>query len=226
MLTTPFILFKLGRPCKCNEIIDHFRNSCVFANGIGHVCKYSLFDFTISTAVTSPVSELSSQKREPAIQPDDDNYKLEKSFLNFKLNYPQWNVQQSSTHCKGGAELLQRLIKFEKSRLPPLQHPTDAPPSSFVAKESNVRSGEVPFFANNKSIIESMLATSNNQHKNNNHGDELELTKNNTLAQDSIFQTIGTSSYGTSTTTSGQNNELFVLLHEFYQTNILSNQRL
>ncbi|KAF9211821.1 autophagy protein atg9 [Podila verticillata] len=82
---TPLILC-LTLP-KCSEkVIDFFREFTVHVDGVGYVCSFAVFDFKRHGNVKYGA---------PAAAVSDDRYisnegKMEKSFLNFKQNNPDW----------------------------------------------------------------------------------------------------------------------------------------
>eukprot|EP01137_Pigoraptor_chileana_P032141 Opistho-2@21063 len=87
---TPFVLwFRLPKCSK--QIVDFFKDFTVDEHGIGHVCSFALFDFKKhgNRMYGAPA---------PDVAPSDyqltDQGKMEKSFINFKANNPEWQPSQ------------------------------------------------------------------------------------------------------------------------------------
>lgn len=77
----PFVLC-LSLPTSAEQIVNFFREFTVHVQGLGYVCSFAQFDFERHGNVKYGV---------PGAVVDDDYYlsqggKMEKSFLNFKVN--------------------------------------------------------------------------------------------------------------------------------------------
>ncbi|CAO3606851.1 unnamed protein product [Cunninghamella blakesleeana] len=102
---TPLILC-LSLPLCAEQIIDFFREFTVHVDGLGYVCSFAQFDFARHGNV----------KYGAPIKVDDDYYlskegKMEKSFINFKTNNPDWEPNDLS-----GSIYLSRLAAFKQSK--------------------------------------------------------------------------------------------------------------
>ncbi|KAI9337664.1 autophagy protein Apg9-domain-containing protein [Pilaira anomala] len=103
VLFAPIVLcFSL--PNSAEQIIDFFREFTVHVDGLGYVCSFAQFDFERHGNVNYGVQGATV---------DDEYYlskqgKMEKSFINFKLNNPKWTPQDM-----GGSMYLSRLTEFK-----------------------------------------------------------------------------------------------------------------
>ncbi|KAG0341864.1 autophagy protein atg9 [Podila horticola] len=100
---TPLILC-LTLP-KCSEkVVDFFREFTVHVDGVGYVCSFAVFDFKRHGNVKYGA---------PAAAVSDDRYisnegKMEKSFLNFKQNNPDWEPNDPA-----GSMYLSKLLEAD-----------------------------------------------------------------------------------------------------------------
>ena len=113
IISSPFVLLKIGN-AHSSEIVAFLMKSTVNVDHVGLVCKYSLM-----------------QHSEP---PDHVNIKSEKSFINFKLNYPSWNLSPSTNQTN----MLERLKSFElaKHEFPSLLIASKYPQSQLTENDS------------------------------------------------------------------------------------------
>ncbi|KAI8974109.1 autophagy protein Apg9-domain-containing protein [Pilobolus umbonatus] len=88
LLSTLFVPLVLcvSLPKSADQIIDFFREFTVHVNGLGYVCSFSQFDFERHGNVKYGVM---------STHQDDDYFtskdgKMEKSFINFKTQHPNW----------------------------------------------------------------------------------------------------------------------------------------
>ncbi|CAO3650258.1 unnamed protein product [Cunninghamella echinulata] len=105
VIFTPLILC-VSLPLCAEQIIDFFREFSVHVDGLGYVCSFAQFDFARHGNV----------KYGAPVKVDDDYYlskegKMEKSFINFKTNNPDWEPTDLS-----GSIYLSRLAAFKKSK--------------------------------------------------------------------------------------------------------------
>eukprot|EP00002_Diphylleia_rotans_P013074 TRINITY_DN2544_c0_g1_i2.p1 TRINITY_DN2544_c0_g1~~TRINITY_DN2544_c0_g1_i2.p1 ORF type:complete len:499 (+),score=68.75 TRINITY_DN2544_c0_g1_i2:1062-2558(+) len=103
---TPLIMwYSLSN--STDKIVDFIRESTVFEEGVGHVCVYGMFDFKKGK---NPSKEPTVDGVIPGLS---KHCKMEKSFVNFKVSYPEWEPTPS------GERLLENLQSFAPA-LPPL----------------------------------------------------------------------------------------------------------
>lgn len=86
ILTTPLLLC-FALPRKSKEIVDFFREFTVHVEGVGHVCSFALFDFERHG---NPRYGIPIHKS-PSKHHQSSDGKLEKSFISFAGNHPDWN---------------------------------------------------------------------------------------------------------------------------------------
>ncbi|ORZ16327.1 autophagy protein Apg9-domain-containing protein [Absidia repens] len=105
VIFTPVILgFSL--PSSAEQIVDFFREFSVHVDGLGYVCSFAQFDFERHGNV----------KYGAPTKIEDDYYlskegKMEKSFINFKANNPNWEPNEMS-----GSMYLSRLTAFQNTK--------------------------------------------------------------------------------------------------------------
>ncbi|OZJ04471.1 hypothetical protein BZG36_02682 [Bifiguratus adelaidae] len=90
VLFTPWILL-FSLPQSSEAIIDFFREFTVHVDGVGYVCSFAVFDFR----------KHGNAKYGAPVEGVDDYWvskegKMEKSFLNFKANNPEWQPADPS----------------------------------------------------------------------------------------------------------------------------------
>ncbi|KAG0188738.1 autophagy protein atg9 [Apophysomyces sp. BC1034] len=105
VIFTPLVLW-FSLPACAEQIIDFFREFTVHVDGLGHVCSFAQFDFERHGNI----------KYGAPGQVEDDYYlskegKMEKSFLNFKVNNPKWQPEDVA-----GSVYLTRLEEFQHQR--------------------------------------------------------------------------------------------------------------
>ncbi|POG80356.1 autophagy protein Apg9-domain-containing protein [Rhizophagus irregularis DAOM 181602=DAOM 197198] len=135
VIFTPFILwFSLADSFGVQQIIDFFREFTVHVDGVGDVCSFAIFDFRKHGNVKygAPASEV---ENEYYLSKDG---KMEKSFLNFKANHPDWEPTDPF-----GSLYLSRLTEFNNQAHP--ERPNAA----------------------RTSVVDSILKTTNNNNKRN-----------------------------------------------------------
>ncbi|KAG1448965.1 hypothetical protein G6F46_011064 [Rhizopus delemar] len=114
VLFAPLVLcFSL--PKSADQIIDFFREFTVHVNGLGYVCSFAQFDFERHGNVKYGVQGATV---------DDEYYlskegKMEKSFLNFKANNPNWEPNDLA-----GSLYLSRLERFKNEKRKDLAEPS------------------------------------------------------------------------------------------------------
>lgn len=79
------------------QIVDFVRDTSVYAPGIGYVCRFSLF--------------IKESSNTDAYAADVDHTKIEKSFINFKINFPAATGDKNVT-----PSFVERLQKFEATK--------------------------------------------------------------------------------------------------------------
>ncbi|KAI7870405.1 autophagy protein Apg9-domain-containing protein [Spinellus fusiger] len=104
VLFTPLVLL-YSLPRSSESIIDFFREFTVHVDGIGYVCSFAQFDFARHGNIHYGAP----------VQVGDDYYvsrdgKMEKSFLNFKTQHPEWEPNDMA-----GSLYLSRLAAFQQS---------------------------------------------------------------------------------------------------------------
>ncbi|KAI8342329.1 autophagy protein Apg9-domain-containing protein [Chlamydoabsidia padenii] len=110
---TPVIL-GLSLPSSAEQIVDFFREFSVHVDGLGYVCSFAQFDF----------EKHGNIKYGAPTKIDDDYYlskegKMEKSFLNFKANNPEWEPNDMA-----GSVYLDRLTAFQNTKRTTRRVPT------------------------------------------------------------------------------------------------------
>ncbi|CAG8557548.1 8765_t:CDS:10 [Paraglomus occultum] len=97
----PFILW-LSLPDCSEQIVDFFREFTVHVDGVGYVCSFAVFDFkrhgNVKYGAPTEVANEYYLSKEG---------KMEKSFLNFKANHPDWEPTDPT-----GSMYLSRLAEF------------------------------------------------------------------------------------------------------------------
>jgi len=90
IVLTPAILW-WSLPQSSDSIVDFFREFTVYVNGIGYVCSFALFDFGKhgNMLYGAPAQSIQQQQQRYASKQG----KMEKSFVNFKMNHPEWEPQ-------------------------------------------------------------------------------------------------------------------------------------
>lgn len=92
LITTPFILW-FSLPKSTEAIIDFFRDSSLYVDGLGYVCKYAMFDDVNAKNTTKPngIASKSSDHVDGGDIMDSDNEramnKMMQSFLYFADDY-------------------------------------------------------------------------------------------------------------------------------------------
>lgn len=119
VLLTPFILL-ISLPNCADKIIQFFREFTVNEEGVGDVCKFAVF----------PLDELGNRKygadSNSIKRMQTKGGKMEKSFLNFKANHPDWKPS------KAGEKYLNNLERnLNSSQIEPLN--VESPPSLMMS---------------------------------------------------------------------------------------------
>ncbi|KAI8345924.1 autophagy protein Apg9-domain-containing protein [Mortierella sp. GBAus27b] len=133
LVLTPLILcFSLPR---CSEkIIDFFREFTVHVDGVGYVCSFAVFDFKRHGNVKygAPVDATTDQRF------ISNEGKMEKSFLNFKQNNPDWEPSDPE-----GSMFLSRLLEADAATSHRHHHHHHGehtqPPFPWVASSAPIR---------------------------------------------------------------------------------------
>jgi hypothetical protein len=116
VLVVPFVLF-FSLPRCCDEIVEFVREFTTHVDGLGHVCTYSQFDMkryghpsyvgaVRESEGASPRSRRARDKMSASNM--SQNGKMEKSFLNFVSEHPNWQPKENT----GASVFLQQLGKF------------------------------------------------------------------------------------------------------------------
>ncbi|KAF9558941.1 autophagy protein atg9 [Mortierella alpina] len=105
LVLTPLILW-LSLPGCSEKVIDFFREFTVHVDGVGYVCSFAVFDFKRHGNVKYGA---------PAAATTDERYvsnegKMEKSFLNFKQNNPDWEPNDPE-----GSMYLSKLLEADST---------------------------------------------------------------------------------------------------------------
>ncbi|KAI8056863.1 autophagy protein Apg9-domain-containing protein [Syncephalis plumigaleata] len=87
VIFTPFILW-FSLPGCSSQIIDFFREFTVHVDGVGYICSFALFDFKRHGNIRYGAP--SEAINEHYISKEG---KMEKSFINFKANNPDWEPE-------------------------------------------------------------------------------------------------------------------------------------
>ncbi|KAF9985052.1 autophagy protein atg9 [Mortierella antarctica] len=112
LVLTPMILW-LSLPGCSEKVIDFFREFTVHVDGVGYVCSFAVFDFKRHGNVKYGA---------PAAATTDERYvsnegKMEKSFLNFKQNNPDWEPNDPE-----GSMYLSKLLEADSTIRHHTQH--------------------------------------------------------------------------------------------------------
>ncbi|CAA6653869.1 unnamed protein product [Spirodela intermedia] len=101
---TPFLLV-FAAPKRVDDILRFISDFTVHVEGVGHVCSFSTFDFQRhgNSKYGSPFSAPREQRSSQG--------KLEKSFLSFQNEYPEWEPDAQ------GLQLLATLRTFSEEQL-------------------------------------------------------------------------------------------------------------
>ncbi|CAG8457232.1 14145_t:CDS:10 [Funneliformis caledonium] len=151
VIFTPFVLWYSLADCShiliYRQIIDFFREFTVHVDGVGYVCSFAVFDFRRHGNYGAPASEV-----------EDEYYlskdgKMEKSFLNFKANHPDWEPTDPF-----GSLYLSRLTEF-----------------------NNQVNSERPN-ATRMSVVDSILKTNNSGKRNSNNNVHFNVSNNTSHA--------------------------------------------
>ncbi|KAM7259508.1 hypothetical protein ACFE04_015249 [Oxalis oulophora] len=101
---TPFLLIFV-LPKRVDDILQFIADFSVHVEGIGHVCRFSAFDFE-----NHGNSNYGSPHHVPRIQRSSQG-KMEKSFLSFQSSYPSWEPNSQ------GKQFLSNLRTFREQKL-------------------------------------------------------------------------------------------------------------
>ncbi|KAI1319720.1 autophagy protein atg9 [Mortierella claussenii] len=116
LILTPLILC-LSLPSCSEKVIDFFREFTVHVDGVGYVCSFAVFDFKRHGNVKYGAP--ADSKTEERFVSNEG--KMEKSFLNFKQNNPDWEP-----HDPEGSMYLSKLLDADAApahgRTYPNQH--------------------------------------------------------------------------------------------------------
>eukprot|EP00501_MAST-03F_sp_TOSAG23-6_P001644 GSMAST32.ASY1.ANO1.1711.1 assembled CDS len=104
VVVAPFILL-FSLPSCAEDICAFVRDYTVNIDGLGHVCGYSLFDFEKFG------DEKYAGKKSRIDGEGNGNGKMEKSFLSFVTQHPDWSPSLSH----GGEDMLKSLSEFRES---------------------------------------------------------------------------------------------------------------
>ncbi|KAI8391051.1 autophagy protein Apg9-domain-containing protein [Radiomyces spectabilis] len=116
VIFTPVVLW-FSLPRCAEQIVDFFREFTVHVDGLGYVCSFAQFDFARHGNI----------KYGAPTEVEDEYYmtkegKMEKSFLNFKVNNPGWEPNDIA-----GSMYLSRLAHFQQQKLPHTSDTKDEP---------------------------------------------------------------------------------------------------
>ncbi|KAG0298313.1 autophagy protein atg9 [Linnemannia gamsii] len=103
LVLTPLMLCLSLANCS-EKIVDFFREFTVHVDGIGYVCSFAVFDFKRQGNVRNG-NQAAGTMNEHAVANES---KMEKSFLNFKHNNPDWEPNDPE-----GSVYLSKLLKAE-----------------------------------------------------------------------------------------------------------------
>ncbi|KAL7748502.1 autophagy protein atg9 [Sorochytrium milnesiophthora] len=103
VLLTPFVLWQSLAPCA-PRIVDFFRDFTVHVDNVGYVCSFAVFDFQRHGNIKygAPAAEHLSERYV------SQQGKMEKSFVNFKAMYPDWDPSLA------GSTYLSRLAQVQQ----------------------------------------------------------------------------------------------------------------
>lgn len=107
VFTTPILLWFVF-PKQSERIVDFFREFTVHVDGIGYVCSFGLFDF--KRHGNPNYGSVISKKNANDKYYRSKQGKMEKSFINFASNYPDWTPDAQ------GSMYLDRLKEFDASQ--------------------------------------------------------------------------------------------------------------
>lgn len=145
IIFTPFVLAFSLPPCA-TDIIDFFKDFTVHVDSLGYVCSFAVFDFHSfnesrgaleklprTDSETSTINAASSSANieekiglENAFDVDQD--KMERSVINFKKNFPEWDPPDPESSL-----YLKKLVSREGSRIKSVQRPKN---KLYTRKES------------------------------------------------------------------------------------------
>ena len=96
MLLVPYLLW-YRLPACAEGIVDFVRDFSVHVDGLGHVCSFAVFDFQRhgNAHFGAPVSETAGPGPSTARLARSRNGKMEKSFLSFMANQPEWKPSET-----------------------------------------------------------------------------------------------------------------------------------
>lgn len=100
VIFTPFILF-FHATNYSEKIINFVKKHSVENEDLGYICSYATFDF-------QKYGDINYGSAYEGTDFKSKNGKMEKSFLNFKKQYPDWTVN-------GGDELVENIYKYNTS---------------------------------------------------------------------------------------------------------------
>ncbi|KAG0220235.1 autophagy protein atg9 [Mortierella sp. NVP41] len=106
LILTPLMLCLSLANCS-EKIVDFFREFTVHVDGIGYVCSFAVFDFKRQGNVKHG-NQTGTTMDEHFVANED---KMEKSFLNFKHNNPDWEPNDPE-----GSVYLSKLLKAESAQ--------------------------------------------------------------------------------------------------------------
>ncbi|KAF9908199.1 autophagy protein atg9 [Linnemannia zychae] len=106
LVLTPLMLCQSLANCS-EKIVDFFREFTVHVDGIGYVCSFAVVDFKRQGSVKHG-NQAVGTLNEYAVANEN---KMEKSFLNFKHNNPDWEP-----HDPEGSIYLSKLLKAESAQ--------------------------------------------------------------------------------------------------------------
>ncbi|ORX53145.1 APG9-domain-containing protein [Hesseltinella vesiculosa] len=128
---TPIVLgFSL--PQCADQVVDFFREFSIHVDGVGTVCSFAQFDFARHGNV----------RYGAPVKVSDDHYlskggKMEKSFLNFKANHPEWEPTDMT-----GSMYLTKMTAYQHTKhgqpsTRPAEHGQPHPPSTSSAENED-----------------------------------------------------------------------------------------
>ena len=100
VIITPFILF-FDATNYSEKIINFVKKHSVEVDDLGYICSYASFDF-------QKYGDMDFGSVFNGTDFKSKNGKMEKSFLNFKKQYPEWTIN-------GGDELIENIYKYNNS---------------------------------------------------------------------------------------------------------------
>ncbi|KAG0043627.1 autophagy protein atg9 [Gryganskiella cystojenkinii] len=131
LVLTPLVLCISLASCS-EKIIDFFREFTVHVDGVGYVCSFAVFDFKRHGNVKYGAPAATTDERFVS-----NEGKMEKSFLNFKQNNPDWEPNDPA-----GSMYLSKLLEVDKSNAHGrhhLHHHHDQPPLSWGQSSAYMR---------------------------------------------------------------------------------------